>query len=81
MEIWWPGTKEEQKELFDALEKYHAKAMSGRSDETLFKAIKEGGPSIEKSILMPPLTISTSDLYMSIAIPAKTTLGTIIIVA
>jgi cytochrome c oxidase cbb3-type subunit 3 len=23
-----------------------AKAMSGRSDETLFKAIKEGGPSI-----------------------------------
>jgi cytochrome c oxidase cbb3-type subunit 3 len=31
-----------------------AKAMSGRSDETLFKVIKEGGPSIDKSILMPP---------------------------
>jgi cytochrome c oxidase cbb3-type subunit 3 len=31
-----------------------AKAMSGRSDETLFKVIKEGGPSIEKSVLMPP---------------------------
>lgn len=31
-----------------------AKAMSGRSDETIAKAIKEGGPSIDKSILMPP---------------------------
>jgi len=31
-----------------------AKAMSGRSDETLFKVIKEGGQSIDKSILMPP---------------------------
>jgi cytochrome c oxidase cbb3-type subunit 3 len=31
-----------------------AKAMSGRSDETLFKVIKEGGPSVDKSILMPP---------------------------
>jgi cytochrome c oxidase cbb3-type subunit 3 len=31
-----------------------AKAMSGRSDETLFKVIKKGGPSIEKSVLMPP---------------------------
>jgi cytochrome c oxidase cbb3-type subunit 3 len=31
-----------------------AKSMSARSDETLFKAIKEGGPSIDKSILMPP---------------------------
>src|SRR5450759_1453640 len=31
-----------------------AKAMSGRSDETIAKAIKEGGPSIEKSVLMPP---------------------------
>lgn len=38
-----------------------AKAMSGRSDETLFKAIKEGGPSIEKSILMPPWGATLSD--------------------
>jgi cytochrome c oxidase cbb3-type subunit 3 len=31
-----------------------AKSMSARSDDTLFKVIKEGGPSIEKSVLMPP---------------------------
>ncbi len=31
-----------------------AKAMSGRSDEMLFKVIKEGGTSISKSNLMPP---------------------------
>ncbi len=31
-----------------------AKAMSARSDDTLFKVIKEGGPSIDKSVLMPP---------------------------
>ena len=31
-----------------------AKAMSGRSDDTLFKVIKEGGSSISKSVLMPP---------------------------
>lgn len=31
-----------------------AKSMSGRSDEALFKVIKEGGTSISKSILMPP---------------------------
>jgi len=31
-----------------------AKAMSGRSDDTIFKVIKEGGPSIDKSVLMPP---------------------------
>jgi cytochrome c oxidase cbb3-type subunit 3 len=30
-----------------------AKAMSARSDESLFKVIKEGGTSISKSILMP----------------------------
>lgn len=30
-----------------------AKAMSGRSDEELFKVIKEGGLSISKSVLMP----------------------------
>ncbi len=30
-----------------------AKAMSGRSDDQLFKVIKEGGPSIDKSVLMP----------------------------
>jgi len=31
-----------------------AKAMSGRTDDQLFKAIKEGGLSISKSVLMPP---------------------------
>ena len=31
-----------------------AKAMSGRSDEQLFQVIKEGGPSVDKSVLMPP---------------------------
>jgi cytochrome c oxidase cbb3-type subunit 3 len=37
------------------------KSMSGRSDETLFKAIKEGGASIDKSILMPPRDATLSD--------------------
>ena len=31
-----------------------AKAMSTRSDEMLFKVIKEGGLAIDKSVLMPP---------------------------
>jgi len=30
------------------------KEMSSRSDEELFKAIKEGGQAISKSVLMPP---------------------------
>ncbi|MHA1598183.1 MAG: c-type cytochrome [Alphaproteobacteria bacterium] len=30
-----------------------AKSMRGRSDEELFKVIKEGGLSISKSVLMP----------------------------
>jgi len=38
-----------------------AKAMSGRSDEALFKVIKEGGTSISKSILMPPWAATFSD--------------------
>ena len=38
-----------------------AKAMSGRSDEALFKVIKEGGTSISKSILMPPWAATLSD--------------------
>lgn len=38
-----------------------AKSMSGRSDETLFKAIKEGGASIGKSVLMPPWESTLSD--------------------
>ncbi len=38
-----------------------AKSMSGRSDEMLFKVIKEGGPSIDKSILMPPWGDTFSD--------------------
>jgi cytochrome c oxidase cbb3-type subunit 3 len=38
-----------------------AKAMSGRSDEALFKVVKEGGPSIDKSVLMPPWGDTLSD--------------------
>ncbi len=38
-----------------------AKAMSARSDDTLFKVIKEGGTSIDKSILMPPWGDTFSD--------------------
>ncbi len=38
-----------------------AKAMSARSDDTLFKVIKEGGPSIDKSVLMPPWGDTLSD--------------------
>jgi cytochrome c oxidase cbb3-type subunit 3 len=38
-----------------------AKSMSGRSDEALFKVIKEGGSSISKSVLMPPWAGTLSD--------------------
>lgn len=38
-----------------------AKAMSSRSDEQLFKVIKEGGLAIEKSVLMPPWDNTLSD--------------------
>ena len=38
-----------------------AKAMSGRSDETIFKAIREGGPAVDKSVLMPPWGDTFSD--------------------
>lgn len=38
-----------------------AKAMSARSDDILFKAIKEGGTAIDKSILMPPWDATLSD--------------------
>lgn len=31
-----------------------AKEMSARSDDDIYKAIKEGGASINKSVLMPP---------------------------
>lgn len=37
------------------------KSMSARSDEALFKVIKEGGSSINKSILMPPWGSTFSD--------------------
>ena len=37
------------------------KAMSARSDESLFKVIKEGGTSISKSILMPSWEGTMSD--------------------
>ncbi|MEW6312652.1 MAG: cytochrome c [Pseudomonadota bacterium] len=38
-----------------------AKSMSGRSDAELFKVIKEGGPAIDKSVLMPPWGDTLSD--------------------
>lgn len=38
-----------------------AKAMGGRSDDDLFKVIKEGGLAIDKSVLMPPWKDSLSD--------------------
>jgi cytochrome c oxidase cbb3-type subunit 3 len=38
-----------------------AKEMSSRSDAELFKAIKEGGQSISKSVLMPPWGGNLSD--------------------
>ncbi|MDE1981073.1 MAG: cytochrome c [Betaproteobacteria bacterium] len=38
-----------------------AKAMSGRTDDELFKVIKEGGLSIDKSVLMPPWGDTLSD--------------------
>jgi cytochrome c oxidase cbb3-type subunit 3 len=38
-----------------------ATAMSARSDELLFKAVKEGGQSINKSVLMPPWGGALSD--------------------
>ena len=37
------------------------KEMSARSDEELFKAIKEGGQAISKSVLMPPWKGALSD--------------------
>jgi cytochrome c oxidase cbb3-type subunit 3 len=38
-----------------------AKDMSTRSDEELFKAIKEGGQAISKSVLMPPWSGTFTD--------------------
>lgn len=38
-----------------------AKAMSGRSDDDLFKVIKEGGLAIDKSVIMPPWGDTFSD--------------------
>lgn len=38
-----------------------AKEMSTRSDADLFKAIKEGGQAISKSVLMPPWSGVLSD--------------------
>lgn len=38
-----------------------AKAMGGRSDEELFKVIKEGGLAISKSVLMPAWKDTLSD--------------------
>lgn len=38
-----------------------AKEMSARTDQELFKVIKEGGQSINKSVLMPPWNATLSD--------------------
>ncbi len=38
-----------------------AKEMSARTDQELFKVIKEGGQSINKSVLMPPWGSTLSD--------------------
>lgn len=38
-----------------------AKEMASRSDDELFKAIKEGGQAISKSVLMPPWKGNLSD--------------------
>lgn len=38
-----------------------AKAMSSRSDDGLFKVIKEGGLAIDKSVIMPPWADTFSD--------------------
>jgi len=38
-----------------------AKEMSARTDQELFKVIKEGGQSINKSVLMPPWGSTFSD--------------------
>ncbi|WP_305907942.1 cytochrome c [Methylomarinum sp. Ch1-1] len=38
-----------------------AKEMSARTDAELFKVIKEGGQSINKSVLMPPWGSTLSD--------------------
>ena len=38
-----------------------AKAMAGRTDADLFKAIKEGGLAVDKSVLMPPWDGTLSD--------------------
>lgn len=35
--------------------------MAGRSDEDLFKAVKEGGLALSKSVLMPPWEGALSD--------------------
>ncbi len=38
-----------------------AKEMSARTDQELFKVIKEGGQSINKSVLMPPWSSILTD--------------------
>jgi len=38
-----------------------AKEMSARTDQELFKVIKDGGQSITKSVLMPPWSSTFSD--------------------
>jgi cytochrome c oxidase cbb3-type subunit 3 len=38
-----------------------AKEMSARTDQELFKVIKEGGQAITKSVLMPPWRSTLSD--------------------
>jgi len=38
-----------------------AQYMAARSDEELFRAIKDGGPAVNKSVLMPPWGGALSD--------------------
>lgn len=46
-----------------------AKAMSARSDDTLFTVIKNGGPSIDKSVIMPDWGGALSDDEIRSLIP------------
>lgn len=46
-----------------------SKSMSTRSDDDLFKVIKEGGQSMSKSVLMPPWgdTLSDEEIHDMVA--------------
>jgi cytochrome c oxidase cbb3-type subunit III len=48
--------------------------MGGLSDEVIFKAIKEGGPAVTKSVLMPPWGGVLSDEQIRSLVPYLRTL-------